>query len=455
MQVRAAVLSVLFSLRSVEQYGAAATTPHFRAKSGESEEEKDPLRKLQATAGGNHVTMTSPLNSDNMPNWILDPEPSERECYNSVLGSSVPVPQVLVMFDERFVEHKGKVYAAFAKWDDRVNEGGLYEVLESSRDGYYLPCVEYNLLFQSDNIGQIVASAHFDPIEIIGVDTSTTRNRIYGYYPENGVWKRKMTQWGDVQDGTLSVEPQMEGEKAQVIGLSSNMRMFKLWGDFNYSKKDHIECAWGTSGTTKPAQIGEWKGPYARYRGVYCPSVGNSQLKKYTWHGESEKITTDLEWEPAERIGRLSPSSNIVGVSTNGNLLVLWDNEGTIQSAPLHLPDLTKVGSVGGMDDGYAVGFFASNQDGRAYNVYWDGEPFWKVKEMYSWHEGGDFVKFGNYNGHTYMLTGNYCYSSCVCDSDFGLYRFDFVDGAERHNVVEISTGSMDRRRLKERKLCL
>jgi len=211
------------------------------------------------------------------------------------------------MFDDRFVEHKGKVYTAFDKRDDRVNEGGLFEVIESRRDGYYSACVEYNLLFQSDNIGQIVASAHFDPIEIIGVDMSTRLNRIYGYYPENGVWKRKRTQWGDVWDGTLLVEQHMEGEAAAVCGLSSKMRMFCLWGDFNHSRYSHIECLEGK----KPTIIGDWVGPYAQYRGTYCPgghgwwSEGSAdkkkQLKKYTWHG-SGRVTTDLSWEPAERV---------------------------------------------------------------------------------------------------------------------------------------------------------
>ena len=141
-------------------------------------------------------------------------------CYNEVLTSVTGGPttaQLLVMFRENFVEHKGKVYASIAYHAperDDLSVGGLYEVIDDDTGS----CVTLNLIYEDDNLGQIVASSQFDPIEIIGVSGST----IYGYYPESGgtMWSRKQTVWGDAKDGSLSVAQRIGWDG--VSGLSSN-----------------------------------------------------------------------------------------------------------------------------------------------------------------------------------------------------------------------------------------
>jgi len=86
------------------------------------------------------------------------------------------------------------------------------------------------------------------------------------------------------------------------INLSSivfhNTQLFNLWGsfdNFNYAKHDHIHCA------ARPAKIGDWTGFWAGSRGLYCPRVGNNQLKKHTWHSTGW-ITSDMGWEPAAKV---------------------------------------------------------------------------------------------------------------------------------------------------------
>lgn len=99
-------------------------------------------------------------------------------------------------------------------------KGGLYEVIDEPG-----ACVTYRLLYDDDTLGQIVASSQFDPIEVIGVSTTT----IHGYYPNpsspGDTWLRKATVWGDATDGSLTAEPVENGEVALVSGLSSNGRV--------------------------------------------------------------------------------------------------------------------------------------------------------------------------------------------------------------------------------------
>jgi hypothetical protein len=412
-------------------------------------------RKLQSS---NHVTISSPLNFDGYFRDILFPEYTSagNVCYNQILETVSGGPttaQLLVMFSDQFVEHKGKVYAAPEEgYSEHVATRGLYEVIDQIET-----CVKFELLYADDDIGQIVASSQFDPIQIIGISGTT----IYGYYPDssNGVWLRKRTGWGDAQDGSLVVGPVLNGEVAYIAGLSANNRLFNLWGsydNFNYARHDDIGCVgdWGSAG--RPAIIDDWAGFWAGERGIYCRKAGSNQLMKWTWH-ESGSITTELIWEPAARIGRLAPSSNIYGVSTNGNLLVLWDQQDVaVHSVPLELPELTQVHSVGGVDNAYAMGIFASNHEDRVFNVYW--EDVWKTKEMPINFErsGNTLVLFGNHDDKTYVLYGSDP-MSCAAPGYFFLKRFDFVGGADRHEVVGIQSGTLSPRRfrqLKHRKLC-
>eukprot|EP00804_Cyclotella_cryptica_P026672 CCRYP_007921-RB/>CCRYP_007921-RB protein AED:0.04 eAED:0.04 QI:493/1/1/1/1/1/3/137/364 len=346
---------------------------------------------------------------------------------------------MLVMFRSNFIEHKGKVYASlsaspystgndyFAPERDDLSAGGLYEVTDDSGS-----CVTLQLLYADDTLGQIVASSQFHPIEIIGVSGKT----IYGYYPgSGGAWQRKKTVWGDATDGSLSVEPVMSGKVGHVSGISSNGNLFNLWGgfsNFNYARHDDIYC------TERPAEIGDWTGFYAGSRGTYCPSRMSS-LKKYTWYS-SGSVTTDIGWEPAERIGRLSPTSNIYGISPSGKIIVLWDEKGVaIHSAPLNLgPELSSVVAIGGVDNGYARGFFAINMNDRVYNVYWDGG--WKSKLMSLPYETEErrigSAYFGNFNDQTYIIYGGTGVYSCSSPARFSLFRFDFIGGSDRYDPV-------------------
>jgi hypothetical protein len=224
-------------------------------------------------------------------------------CYNELFTTVQGGPttaQFLVMFTENFVNHCGTIYAAPPRDYYPVyfeNRRGLYEVIDA--DG---SCVKFNLLYADKDIGQIVASTQFDPIEIIG----TTRTKIYGYYINNGVWAREQTKWGNAIEGSLSVDP---GEGGLVSGLSMNNRMFTLWGrfvpgssdpndkNFNYAIEDNIHCS------SKPATIGDWTGFWSGSRGTYCPGAGNNnQLWKRTW--DPNGVTFDqLVWTPGMKVG--------------------------------------------------------------------------------------------------------------------------------------------------------
>ena len=180
-------------------------------------------------------------------------------------------------------------------------------------------------------------------------------------------------------------------------------------------------------------------------------------MRTYFYLSLGKNILTYVSLPFTMQIGRLSPSSNIYGVSTNGNLLVLWDEKDVaVHSAPLNLPELTQVLSVGGVDNGYARGIFASNDDHRVFNVYW--EDGWKTKEMpiYFETDGQTTVLFGNHDDKTYVLYGSTPFS-CTCPAEYILERFDFVGGADRHEAVQIQSGTLSRRgrQLKERNLCM
>ena len=159
---------------------------------------------------------------------MLEPN---KFCYNDVLATIPGGPstaQLLVMFRENFVEHKCEVYASLSTaWSLcdvpeqlDLEKGGLYEVIDEAG-----ACVTYRLIYEDENIGQIVASSQFDPIEIISVSGST----LFGYYPDysstGGTWQRKASLWGDAIDGSLSVEPVLNGDVGGVTGLSSDGRV--------------------------------------------------------------------------------------------------------------------------------------------------------------------------------------------------------------------------------------
>eukprot|EP00956_Cyclotella_meneghiniana_P034064 scaffold101316_cov56-Cyclotella_meneghiniana.AAC.4 len=275
-------------------------------------------------------------------------------------------------------------------------------------------------------------------MQIIGVDQVT--NKIYGFTPKNdyAYWERKQTVWGDAKSGSLS---STDGE---VIGLSSNDRLFNLWGDFNYAKHNEVKC----SGA--PSSIDEWSGFLADYRGMYCPGAGNNQLWKATWHS-SGWSKGELAWAPASRITRFK--SGIWGITTDGKLLILWNDAGTIRSAPMDLPSIHGVRAVGGLEDKYVwnSGVFLTNEDDAVYNMWWDGK--WKEKEIFIDNrftgDGKISVFFGSHNGEVYMLYGWYDYDSPY-DADYShcaltevyTYRMVYVGGTERYQAVTYSGDS-------------
>lgn len=211
------------------------------------------------------------------------------------------------MFDKHFVEHCGTVYAAppVGYRNFPYEHRGLFVVTDYDYDTKYSrACVKFDLVYHDEDIGQIVASKQFDPIEIISV----SRTSIYGYYIHNGVYKRVQTKWGDAKDWTLTSDL---GDGGLVSGVSAKGYLFTLWGkfdpdssdpddqNFNYASytDDGIKCA------SAPAIIDDWTGFWSGSRGVYCPSVGGGKLWKSTWNPPPTGRTSEkLTWEPAKKV---------------------------------------------------------------------------------------------------------------------------------------------------------
>mmetsp|Transcript_16812 Transcript_16812/g.26246 ORF Transcript_16812/g.26246 Transcript_16812/m.26246 type:complete len:440 (-) Transcript_16812:115-1434(-) len=363
---------------------------------------------------------------------------------SEVLASKHGRPSIrdyLAMFSNKFVESNGNFYAvhnsqgngAMTYWKEMMH--GLYEVIIP--EGWEASicddrCVVFRLLYKDDNIGQIIAApARFDPIQVIGVDQVT--NRIYGYYPTaSGGWDRKRTVWGNAKDGSMR-----SSDKA-VIGLSTNDRMFGLWGDFNYARHDDIQCS------APPSAIVEWTGRLAPYRGYYCPAADDNQLWKKTWHSSGTK-KEKLNWAPASEITCFE--SGIWGISTDGRLLKLWNDDGTIRSITLDLPNIHGVRAVGGLKDKYVwgSGVLVTNEDDKVYNVYWrDGS--WKEKEITIDKrfegDGQMSVLFGSHNGEIYMLYGWHSTRNSSCRycslHEVYLYHMKFVGGEMRYEAKRI-----------------
>lgn len=159
---------------------------------------------------------------------------------------------------------------------------------------------------------------------------------------------------------------------------------------------------------------------------------------------------------PGEKIARLAPNSNIVGISRDGGFLTLWNDGGTIRSAGVNLPELTNVRAIGGLSDEYARGVFAvtgADDDYSSmtavYNAYWEGS--WKAKEIYLYVElgyMGGFILFGNFRGKTYALYQEMA-PLCAGGSGYKIVRFDYIGGSERYDANRISDQFLsDRRRL-------
>ena len=157
------------------------------------------------------------------------------------------------------------------------------------------------------------------------------------------------------------------------------------------------------------------------------------------------------------QIGRLSPSSNIYGISNDGGLVVLWDEaDVAVHSVPLTDlgPDVMEIRAVGGVDNGYARGIFAVNNNDIVYNVYWDGK--WKKREIpldYGHSSTSVSVWLGNFNDQTFILYGHQPDALCdSCDAWYSLYRLDFTGGEDRYDPVRISYGVVPY--LERSKLC-
>lgn len=397
-------------------------------------------------------------------------------CYSDVLatapGDTPTTSQYLAMFSDKFVEVNNKVFAvkqrrASSGFPKEINNdvpfsdqligqdmirkapSGLYQVVENEDIGK--SCVNFILVYPDNDIGQIVGSGpQFDPIEIIGVDM--VNHNIYGYYEKVGFphYDRKRTKWGHAIDGSLVAEPAEDGEYVSISGRAwwnnhptKHGSLFNLWGDFNYARHDDVRCS------GRPAAMADWSGLHAPARGVYCPGEGNNQLKKYTWHSKSSGGSTveELSWLPAAKIARLGPKSCIYGVSTGGNLLVLWNDSGVIKSAPVFYDKapLVKVRSVGGLDDADGHGIFASNHKGQVLNVHWrSGE--WRAPMIdidYVQWDWEDFMFFGYHGGKTYLLYGARNQKTQYTGYESYLYRLDYVGGDKRYNAELLSSGNV------------
>ena len=233
-----------------------------------------------------------------------------KYCFNEVLTSISDGPstaQLLAMFFEGVVEGAdGKVYAVHNDSGGvrgiplRSNQPfGLYEVIDL--DGYQVnlwggprySCVEYRLLLEDDDVGQIIYAGNWlsvSPIVLIGVKQDG--GDIYGFYEdeESGVWKKKIGE-GNAMDGSLVEATNRNGSNG-IIGVSTDGRMVGLWGDFNKFVAGRSQTVYCNS---KPAGIYEWVTPF---RGRYCPANGNGQIAKYTWQGDkSKERDSNLMWE--------------------------------------------------------------------------------------------------------------------------------------------------------------
>ena len=72
------------------------------------------------------------------------------------------------------------------------------------------------------------------------------------------------------------------------------------------------------------------------------------------WHWSGWK-KENLNWAPASKITRFK--SGICGISTDGKLLVLLNDNGTIRSSPLtNLPNIHGVQAIGGIEEEYVWG---------------------------------------------------------------------------------------------------
>ncbi|KAL7467809.1 hypothetical protein ACHAXS_008045 [Conticribra weissflogii] len=390
-------------------------------------------------------------------------------CYGDMFDSVDGGPttaQLLIMFTNGdFIESKnGNVYTVYGGQDScgfpedengsTLPPGivkGLYEVIDMEGS-----CVLFRLLFEDDFIGQIVptANAHLAPIEVIGIDKST--NKIYGYYPDQGsaggLWKRKSTIWGDATDGTMTWGP-----NGEVGGVSKNGRMFNLWGNFesfNYAKHNDILC---NTSPTATANI-EWGSPNSRYyRGLYCVD-DDGLLSKYTWKSNSDGGPTKskLDWEPADKISRLTETSNIYGISKSGTVVALWNCGDNVFSAPIRVLS-DPVDEVAGIDD--KAHFFTltrSQTPLRVNYVYRDGDNYddWKALDMSNAPTSNDdlslgdyqYAVLGNFDDHVYMLSGFHEVDPIYWKLGYHtwtktLYRLDTVDGPSKFELVEIQTG--------------
>ena len=420
-------------------------------------------------------------------------------CYQQLLlpeldGDGPTPAQYLVMFDKHFVEHCGTVYAAPPSnyHNYFLYNRGLFVVTDTDSGPSDDVCVKFDLVYHDENIGQIVASKQFDPIEIISVSGTT----IYGYYIHEGVYKRVSTKWGDAKDWTLTSHLDDGG---LVSGVAASGHLFTLWGkfdpdssnpadqNFNYARyaDDGIKCA------STPAIIDDWTGFWSGSRGVYCPIVEDGRLWKSTWNPPPTGRTREkLSWEPAKKvsgftfgfshsvlfintskhlarfpllvqIARLGPKTNIFGISSNDELLTLWDDtsgyDPGVRSIAIDpygdgtgLTQLVGIKALAGLDDEWGHGIFVVNRYDKVYNVWWDGE--WKAKEI----DSVDSVQFGTYNKKVYMLRGIEHPSWCKPMIEYTINRLDYVgevDRYEKHSMRGVGVVWMDWIDHRDRKL--
>jgi len=222
-------------------------------------------------------------------------------------------------------------------------------------------------------------------------------------------------------DGSLVEATNRNGPNG-IIGVSTDGRMVGIWGDFNKFVAGRSQTVYCNS---KPAGISEWATPF---RGRYCPANGNGQIAKYTWHGDkSKERDSNLMWETARSITRLSPESGIFGISTQGKLLTLVNDGDTILSVPIR-PTLLgdkNIGAVGGVGENDEEGIYVLSE-GMLYNVYKESDA---CKLSYNWKAVAvmptdSITLFANHGGTAYMLTGyGPVFSKTTEDGFFRLYR--------------------------------
>jgi hypothetical protein len=323
------------------------------------------------------------------------------------------------LFDRSWV-YNNELYV-YGKFDPTSSFQGLYRVDDISGDPTGVKLVP---VFSAPNvIGESIVEGNINQSGLVGVSISGKVTRLY---LDGSVWKTEKTSWGNADPRSLN------NDDGHIVGVTKKGKLFSLYGNFQFSRKDDVNCM----KSKRPINLDNWG---SVKRGRYCVD-SNSKIQKSTWH------SSGTEHDPIPYLnvkGSLysDGKDGIYGVATNGKPFALWNNKSKgdryLQTSTLSNVIIQEASYINDGTNGWGRGIFGVGNNDKLINLAWN-QGSWKAKAFYVKVKVFDGYKsgFGDIKDYYMAALNGKIY---VRDIDNYIWEVKYVGGTARYSTTKLN----------------